>query len=114
MNLYVRDPMHHGWKASSVQLLKMMGFADGRAPSLGASPMMVQDIMVWVVPLDFDRNYLYRHRKEHRLMAKCPKCGKVVSAGRLQQHSQIHRKCERCGSVKPEGQSCGCFDNGSQ
>jgi len=24
------------------------------------------------------------------------------------------RTCERCGAVKPAGQSCGCFDNGSE
>lgn len=28
----------------------------------------------------------HRHRKPHRVMCRCPKCGKVMSAGRLPQH----------------------------
>ena len=26
----------------------------------------------------------------------------------------VPSRCERCGGDKPKGQSCGCFDNGSQ
>lgn len=88
MNLYIKTEGRQ-WKASAAEVLRLMGFADGRAPVVGAVPVTIQDIEVWVAPLDADRDRRSR-RKEHRLMAKCPACGKVVSVGRLRQHSRVH------------------------
>jgi hypothetical protein len=43
-------------------------------------------VNLWVDPL---RRGQY---KGHRLMCRCPVCGGVMSAGRLQQHVRIHEE----------------------
>ena len=110
MNLYIKD--EYGRRVQVWTALKMMGVETGRAPTWGMTPRAVQGIIIWVEPLK-ERITLPR-RKPHRVRAICPACHKEMSFGRLAQHSKVHTRCERCGSQKPSGQSCGCFDNGSQ
>ena len=84
MNLYIKVEGRE-WKASSAEVLRLMGCADGRAPVDGVAEREVQGIKVWVNALG-----LYAPGR-HRLMAECPVCLKRMSVGRLQQHSKVHR-----------------------
>lgn len=76
-------------------LLSCLGITSGRLPVAGMSPRMVYDwaglrpLLVWVTPLPpmpvrLDGRIF--KRSTHRLMCKCPTCGRALSAGRLHQH----------------------------
>lgn len=44
-------------------------------------------VRLWVQPVQFDHiPTSYRLLPMHRVMSQCPRCGTVMSAGRLQQH----------------------------
>lgn len=110
MNLYIKVEGRN-WNAPNYTLLETLGVK--RLPAAGLPPQLIQGIKVWAEPLRGEKPVRGK-RHTHRLLAECPVCAKQMSAGRLHQHSKVHRKCERCGSVRDPGQSCGCFDNGSQ
>ena len=92
MNVYILSKKFSGWKASSRELMEMLGYPDGRVPVLGHTRITIQGIEVWITSLlAAQRTRTRVTAKPHRVMALCPVCGKAMSAGRLQQHSKIHR-----------------------
>lgn len=58
-------------------------------PVDGMAPTLIAGVVVWVKPLIGDAPARGR-RQGHRVMAQCPECKKVMSAGRLHQHLPIH------------------------
>jgi hypothetical protein len=58
-------------------------------PTNGLPVRVVQGVPMWVEPSAPPRNG--RKSSKHRAMCACPKCGKVVSIGRLHQHVKIHQ-----------------------
>jgi hypothetical protein len=72
--------------AQSGEVLAMLGLKPGHhLPKEGMPVRKIQGIEVWVASSDVKKN-----RFTHRVMAKCPVCGKAMSAGRLHQHATIH------------------------
>lgn len=75
-------------------IIRALGFGYGAPPTGGLGERDVTlsnvgDVRVWVEPL------LHRtagpgvrlfKRSTHRVMCQCPKCGRVLSVGRLHQH----------------------------
>ena len=49
---------------------------------------------------------MYYKRDAQDLIAQVNKAGGKAEL--------VDHRCGGCGAIKPEGQSCGCFDNGSQ
>lgn len=43
-------------------------------------------VQLWVDPINTGGG----RSKRHRVQCRCPRCGCVMSAGRLQQHARIH------------------------
>jgi hypothetical protein len=72
-----------GWNVHEWQLKEMLGLSrKAKLPAAGLPEQVVQGVTVWAKPLDPNR----RQRAPHRMMARCPQCGKEMSAGRLFQH----------------------------
>jgi len=74
------------------QIKKALGLPDkAKLPRYGMKIIEVEGWKLWVDPLGF-RYQIRRHShfKPHRAMAQCPKCGKIVSAGRIAQHAKVH------------------------
>jgi hypothetical protein len=61
-------------------------------PVEGMPPRLIQGIRIWVEPQKEPGAKVSRRNKRstHRVMAECPICLKVMSAGRLHQHAEIH------------------------
>lgn len=78
----------------TTEVIRALGFTYGRPPMGGTDERDVDvarvgTVRVWVEPL------LHRtvgpgvrlfKRSTHRVMCQCPKCGHVLSVGRLHQH----------------------------
>jgi hypothetical protein len=67
-------------------LRPLLGLPVGKLPKSTDVTKFLGDVAVWV--MDQPRP----GRRKHRVMAKCPVCSKVVSAGRMAQHTQVHRQ----------------------
>jgi hypothetical protein len=81
---FLRNPEFPRYNAQSAQVREMLGLPPkAKLPREGMDPRLVQGILVWVEPI---RPQCYGGRKVHRVLARCPECGKVLSAGRLHQH----------------------------
>lgn len=67
-----------------------------KLPNEGMPPRLIHGIEVWVAPLaprisqDHIERWRRRYAKPHRVLCRCPQCGKVVSVGRLHQHEMVH------------------------
>lgn len=55
-----------------------------KLPRAGIEPVIIDGIKVWVTPLEGDAHG--SRRCKHRVMAECPRCGQVLSYGRMGQH----------------------------
>jgi hypothetical protein len=81
--MYLKN--EHGRTAWAHQVIAMLGLDPKKdLPDAGVKPQTIQGIVIWVeprVPGQF----------KIRVRACCPVCGREMSAGRLQQHSKIHR-----------------------
>jgi hypothetical protein len=55
-------------------------------PKEGLGPRYIGNVLVWVDPKIPGRN-----QDAKRVWCRCPNCGKVLTAGKLQQHRRIHR-----------------------
>ena len=74
-------PGHNAW---SYQVKALLGLGPKqKLPAGGLPPRRIAGIVVWVAPLG---PAAPRRRSMHRVMAQCPGCQKVLSAGRLGQH----------------------------
>jgi hypothetical protein len=64
-----------------------------KLPVDGTLPKLINgDTWIWVQPLPHGPRQRWEHRRStHRLLACCPECHKVLSAGRLKQHVKVHR-----------------------
>jgi hypothetical protein len=92
MIIEIRNPekimirSERGWNAHEGDLKKMFGLEPKKKwPAEGLPPRNIQGIKVWVNP----RTTATQENQFHRCRAECPRCLKILSAGRLHQH-----KCE--------------------
>jgi hypothetical protein len=92
MNLYIHTAHHASWQASKSEVRALLGCERDALPDGGMDPQDVQGIIVWVEPKDRLKRTKIGQRYFHRVLAKCPACGGIMSVGRLQQHSKIHRR----------------------
>lgn len=90
MSLFICNPQRPSWPMYLSDLKKAMGVNTQDWPDAGVPAMEVQGIKVWVEPRDHALRY-NRAGKLIRTLCECPRCGKVMAAGRLWQHSKIHR-----------------------
>jgi hypothetical protein len=87
MRTFLRSPAFPQWNAHSPQVRELLGLAPtAKLPPEGMSPRVIQGIVVWVNPLPPRGAHPRFKRSTHRVMAQCPACSKVLSAGRLHQH----------------------------
>lgn len=90
MNLFLRHPQRNEFPAHSHHVLPMLGLKPGaHLPRDGMPPREIQGIVVWVEPVQEEDTGF---GAPHRVRAKCPACGKEMSAGRLPQHAKVHRE----------------------
>lgn len=69
-----------GWKMSHSELYVLLELKPGsHLPAEGIPVRQIQGIDVWVEPKTTSA-------LKHRVMARCPGCKAVLSAGRLHQH----------------------------
>jgi hypothetical protein len=86
--MIIESPRFPGWHAQNTDMLNIIGAAHGNPllkkwPDAGFPPVVIQGISVWVRPI---RRVPGKKSSAHRVMCECPKCGKVLSVGRLHQH----------------------------
>lgn len=55
----------------------------GKLPAEGMDPVYIQGVKVWIETLETAKWC----KEFHRVKCECPACGKVMSAGRLNQHT---------------------------
>jgi hypothetical protein len=89
---YFNSPRFRSY-ADSSDMFTLLGYAgETHWPSEGVPAQIVQGIKVWVEPAvpkfrkRYDGQMVQVKSSTHRVMAQCPGCGTVVSAGRLIQH----------------------------
>lgn len=76
-----------GRNAQSHHIRQMLGLADNaKLPIEGMPKRSIQGITVWVEPLESRPSGMRYRRSDHRVLAQCPGCNKILSAGRLHQH----------------------------
>lgn len=88
------DPQYPQFTAHSRAMRVLLGLApEAKLPREGMEPRIVQGIKVWVTPLMGPHRQYYGWGRvrtvkssTHRVLAECPSCGRVLSAGRLHQH----------------------------
>lgn len=84
---FLHDPEYPHRNAQSHTVKRLLGLlTTEKLPAEGMPPRIIQGIEVWVEPLRPPRLYRSRRGCMHRVMAKCPVCGQILSAGRLHQH----------------------------
>jgi hypothetical protein len=83
MKTMIASQKWEGHPATEDELKQMMGIPGRYWPDAGVPVAVVQGVKVWVKPI-----YRTPGKKssKHRAMCECPKCHKVLSAGRLHQH----------------------------
>lgn len=86
MNRFIRSDKNPHRPASSGELNQRLGLKPKeKLPDKGMPPREVDGFEVWVLEKQ-------PGRRTHRVMAKCPVCRIIISAGRLQQHMPIHKE----------------------
>jgi hypothetical protein len=81
--MIIRDK--NGRSAQQHHLYPMLGLrATQHLPKEGLPPQIIQGIKVWVAPAVARADG--RKSSTHRVLAECPLCLQVLSAGRLHQH----------------------------
>ena len=69
------------------QLYAALGLNPKRhLPDAGLPPQLVGNVEVWV-----DAKIPGKNQDAKRVWCKCPACGKVLTAGKLQQHRKVHK-----------------------
>ena len=86
---FVRDPRRPQYNAHTSEMRKLIGRSPERLGPESSGPHNVQGIEVRV--RGADERGPKEHKRSHRVMAKCPDCGREMSAGRLHQHAKVHR-----------------------
>jgi hypothetical protein len=72
-----------GWNCHEGELKELFGLSKkDKWPSEGLPAKLIQGIRVWVNP----KTTATTLSQFHRCRAQCPRCLKVLSAGRLHQH----------------------------
>lgn len=94
MKPMIRDTYGRNALSSAMQLL--LGVTNGKYPAEGLPPRIVQGVKVWVEPLP-PAQPGQKKRSTHRVKCECPKCGHVMSAGRMHQHKCDARNRRRAG-----------------
>lgn len=93
---YFPNPDRPAWNGHSHHVKALLGLKPNEAlPTGGMVPRLVPavhttlglsrepvQVLMWVRPLLLSD----RGEKPHRVMCRCPGCGKTVTAGRLHQH----------------------------
>jgi hypothetical protein len=75
-----------GHNAHSDEIREMLGLGHkAKLPVEGLHGQTIQGVRVWITALP-DRPKGGHKRSTHRVLAMCPSCLRVVSAGRLHQH----------------------------
>lgn len=89
-----------GWKLTWHKLYEHLGIKGSHLPRMGLSPRRIGDVTVWVISEEEARigSSLSGQHFIHRVLCECPRCGEVVSAGRLHQHARSER-CTRTASA---------------
>lgn len=83
-----------GWNAHSADMKELLGLKrTAKLPKEGMAPRLIQGVLVWVAPFvpkmvkqRWTGKEVVVKSSTHRVMAKCPRCGESMSAGRLHQH----------------------------
>lgn len=91
MSTFLHNLVRPSRNAHSPQVRAMLGLdSKAKLPVEGMPARVVQGIKVWVEPLvgAAPKNSAGRtaKRSTHRVLAECPHCQQVLSAGRLHQH----------------------------
>lgn len=92
MARFIRSPHNSRYQASSSEMFALFGLpGQSKWPAQGMPMREIQGIQVWVNPAPVKEvwvNGVSRRVKSstHRVMAACPDCGRVMSAGRMHQH----------------------------
>lgn len=77
----------YGWHADHEDLRQMLGLGEkAKLPTEGMPSRFIQGIEVWVAPLSSRPANVRHKRSTHRVLARCPECERILSAGRLHQH----------------------------
>lgn len=72
-----------GWNVHSAEMRTLLGLGPkAKLPAAGLPTVVIQGIEVTVLSLEDARATGHFHR----VTAKCPHCGAILSAGRLHQH----------------------------
>ena len=86
MQHFFRVPGRESRNAHSHVMKELFGLRPQQPwPAEGMKPRVIQGILTWVAPLSAEPD-VGRRRCRHRVMARCPDCAMVLSAGRMHQH----------------------------
>ncbi len=82
------DGRTFNWPMRWDQLYVALGLDPNKhLPVDGLGRQYVGNVLVWVVPKIPGRN-----QDAKRVWCECPDCGRVLTAGKLQQHRKVHRR----------------------
>jgi hypothetical protein len=95
-----------GWNVHNAEMITLLGLSPkSKLPLDGMPKRVIQGVTVWVEPFTpkfrtvrrwngtaFSDEPVPVKSSKHRILAECPSCRKILSAGRLFQH--------RCPSMK--------------
>lgn len=85
--MFIVNPEFPTHRAHSDTVRMLLGLREKeKLPREGMPPRLIQGIEVWVTPLPEREKGARWKRSTHRVLAKCPTCGRVLSVGRLHQH----------------------------
>lgn len=85
-----------GRRTQNQDLRRLMGLNPKRLPPSGALDKLsftVQGIHLMVDPQ-------VPGKRKHRVKAMCPRCAKIVSAGRLGQHAAMHQRADALEAIE--------------
>ena len=91
MNLYIKVEGRN-WAVQHAEIRSLLGcgYPNPELPDSGMPPQVVQGIVVWIEPKDRAKRTKAGQRFFHRTLAICPRCNKIMSVARMQQHAKIH------------------------
>jgi len=78
-----------------------LGITDKKVPAdRSTSWTDVQGVLVRLMTSDEARQFWNKRGMALRVIAKCPDCGKVVGASRINQHARVHYNGVRKGVLR--------------
>lgn len=81
----LRQSDHPTWQLKHYQLKELLGLPTNKLPAdFELPPTLVGNVKVFITKSKGTYS-------QHRVYCHCPRCDKVVSAGRLQQHMKVHK-----------------------